>query len=94
MPGAHRLRVVVKASESVHVRLLVTQVGRRKPLLQARRDVLGRRAGTRARFRCTAASAAASLLISGIARDLAGNATALPQCVVDPVSGQGSCTTP
>ena len=34
MPGAHRLRVVVKASESVHIRLLVTQGGRRKPLLR------------------------------------------------------------
>ena len=34
------------------------------------------------------------LVVSGIARDLAGNATALPQCVVDPVTGQGSCTTP
>jgi hypothetical protein len=34
------------------------------------------------------------LVISGIARDLAGNATALPQCVVDPVTGQGACTSP
>ena len=32
------------------------------------------------------------LVISGFARDLAGNTHALPQCVVDPVSGQGRCT--
>ena len=32
------------------------------------------------------------LVISGFARDLAGNTTALPQCVVDPVTGQGRCT--
>ena len=34
------------------------------------------------------------LVIGGIARDLAGNATPLPQCVIDPVTGQGNCAAP
>jgi hypothetical protein len=34
------------------------------------------------------------LVIGGVARDLAGNATPLPQCMVDPVTGQGSCAAP
>ena len=93
MPGAHRLRVVVKASESVHIRLLVTQGGRSKPLL--RRVVTFWGDGRHSRsIPLNGGVGRGVLLISGIARDLAGNATALPQCVVDPVSGQGSCTTP
>ena len=93
MPGAHRLRVVVKASESVHIRLLVTQGGRRKPLLRRVVTFWGDARHSRS-IPLNGGVSRGVLLISGIARDLAGNATALPQCVVDPVSGQGSCTTP
>jgi hypothetical protein len=93
MPGAHRLRVVVKASESVHIRLLVTQAGRRKPLLRRAVTFWGDGRHSRS-IPLNGGVGGGVLLISGLARDLAGNATALPQCVVDPVSGQGSCTTP
>ena len=93
MPGAHRLRVVVKASESVHIRLLVTQAGRRKPLLRRVVTFWGDARHSRS-IPLNGGVGGGVLLISGLARDLAGNATALPQCVVDPVSGQGSCTTP
>ena len=93
MPGAHRLRVVVKASESVHIRLLVTQGGRRKPLLRRVVTFWGEARHSRS-IPLNGGVGRGVVLISGIARDLAGNATALPQCVVDPVSGQGSCTTP
>jgi hypothetical protein len=91
LPGAHRLRVVVKASESVRLRLLVTQVGRHRPLL--RRTVAFWGDSSRRRSIVLNAGVGRSLLVvGGIARDLAGNATPLPQCVVDPVTGQGSCT--
>jgi hypothetical protein len=92
VPGSHRLRVVVKASESVHVRLLVTQVGRRKPLLRRSLDFWGRDKPHPRSIRLTGGVGRGLLVISGIARDLAGNATAIPQCVINPVTGQGSCT--
>jgi hypothetical protein len=94
MPGAHRLRVVVKASESVHIRLLVTQAGRKKPLLRRVVTFWGDARQSRSIPLTGGVGGGGVVLISGLARDLAGNATALPQCVVDPVSGQGSCTTP
>jgi hypothetical protein len=92
-PGAHRLRVVVKASESVRIRLLVTQAGRKKPLLRRFVTFWGDAKHSRS-IPLNGGVGGGLVLISGVARDLAGNATALPQCVVDPVSGQGSCTTP
>jgi hypothetical protein len=92
-PGAHRLRVVVKASESVRIRLLVTQAGRNKPLLRRVVTFWGDAKQSRS-IPLNGGVGGGLVLISGLARDLAGNATALPQCVVDPVSGQGSCTTP
>jgi hypothetical protein len=92
-PGARRLRVTVRASESVRVRLLVTQVGHTGPLL--RRFVSFWGDGSHARSVPLRGIVGKGLLVvSGVARDLAGNATALPQCVVDPVTGQGSCTSP
>jgi hypothetical protein len=92
-PGARRMHIVVKASESVKVRLLVTQVGRKGPLV--RRFVSFWGTGAHARSVALRVSVGKGLLvISGIARDLAGNATALPQCTVDPVTGQGACTAP
>lgn len=92
-PGARRLRVVVDASESVRVKLLVTQVGRSGPLL--RRFVRFWGTGEHARsIPLRGRVGRGLLLVSGVARDGAGNATALPQCVVDPVTGQGSCTSP
>jgi hypothetical protein len=92
-PGAHRLRVIVKPSESVHIRLLVTQAGRKKPLLRRFVTFWGDDRHSRS-IPLNGGVGGGLVLISGVARDLAGNATALPQCVVDPVSGQGSCTTP
>jgi hypothetical protein len=92
-PGSHRLRVVVKASESVRIRLLVTEVGRRKPLLRHSVTFWGDTTHTRS-IRLTGGVGGGLLVIGGIARDLAGNATAIPQCVIDPVTGQGSCASP
>ena len=42
-PGARRLRITVHASESVHVRLLMTQLGRAKPLMKRDVDFWGDR---------------------------------------------------
>jgi hypothetical protein len=91
-PGSHRLRIVVKASESVHLSLLVTQAGLRKPLL--RRVVTFWGDGSHPRsIPLNGGVGSGLLVIGGVARDLAGNATALPQCIVNPVTGQGSCAT-
>jgi hypothetical protein len=92
-PGARRLRITVTASESVKLRLLVTQVGKKGPLL--RRYVSFWGSTTHARSVPLRGIVGKGLVvISGVARDLAGNATALPQCVVDPVTGQGACASP
>jgi PKD domain-containing protein len=93
MPGARRLRITVHASESVHVRLLVTQAGRTKPLLRRYVNFWGDREQARS-VPLLGAVRKGLLVISGFARDLAGNVSALPQCVIDPVSGQGRCTPP
>ncbi|MDX6563112.1 MAG: hypothetical protein QOD65_2926 [Gaiellales bacterium] len=92
-PGARRLRITVQASESVHVRLLVTQVGRAKPLMQRDVNFWGNRTHARS-VPLRGAVRKGLLIISGFARDLAGNRTELPQCVVDPVTGQGRCIAP
>jgi hypothetical protein len=90
-PGARRIRITLTASESVKVRLLVTQVGRKTPLLKRFVSFWG--TATHARSVPLRGVVGKGLLvISGIARDVSGNTTALPQCVVDPVTGQGSCT--
>jgi hypothetical protein len=90
-PGARRIRITVTASESVKVRLLVTQVGHKGPLLKRFVNFWG--TATHARSVPLGGVVGKGLLvISGIARDRSGNTTALPQCVVDPVTGQGSCT--
>jgi hypothetical protein len=92
-PGARRLRITVTASESVKLRLLVTQVGRKGPLL--RRFVSFWGSSEHARSLPLRGTVGKGLVVvSGVARDLGGNATALPQCVVDPVTGRGACTNP
>jgi hypothetical protein len=92
-PGARRLRITVTSSESVKLLLLVTEVGKKSPVLH--RFVAFWGAGDHTRSVPLSGRVGKTLLgISGIARDLAGNATALPQCVVDPVTGQGACTSP
>ena len=93
LPGAHRLRVVVKASESVHLRLLVTEAGRRRALLRRTVDFWGDASHSRS-ITLTRGVGQGLLVIGGIARDLAGNATPLPQCLIDPVTGQGNCAAP
>ena len=93
-PGARRLRITVQASESVHVRLLVTQVGRATPLHEALRQTSGATSSQARSVPLRGAVRKGLLVISGFARDLAGNRTELPQCVVDPVTGQGRCTAP
>ena len=82
-PGARRLRVVVESDGSVRVKMLVTQVGRSGPLL--RRIVRFWGDGKHARSIPLRGRVGRGLLVvTGIARDAAGNATALPLCVVDP----------
>ena len=93
MPGAHRIRITIHASESVRVRVLVTQLGRNKPLLQRTLSFWGDREQPRS-VQLRGGVGKGLLFISGFARDLAGNTTVLPQCVVDPVTGQGRCTPP
>ena len=92
-PGDRRLRIKIRASESVRVRLLVTQVGRAKPLMRRIVSFWGDKSQARS-VPLRGAVRKGTLVISGFARDLAGNTTALPQCVVDPVTGQGRCTSP
>ena len=92
-PGARRLRITVTASESVKLRLLVTQVGRKGPLLRRFVSFWGSSTHTRS-LPLRGIVGKGLLVVSGVARDLGGNATALPQCVVDPVTGQGACTNP
>ena len=92
-PGAHRLRIVIKASESVHVQLLVTEAGRRKALLRRTVNFWGDTSHSRS-IPLNGGVGKGLLVIGGVARDIAGNATPLPQCVVDPVTGQGSCAAP
>ena len=81
------------ASESVHVRLLMTQMGRAKPLMRRVVNFWGDSKHSRS-VPLRGVVRKGLLVISGFARDLAGNTTALPQCVVDPVTGQGRCTSP
>lgn len=92
-PGARRLQITVNASESVHVRLVMTQVGRATPLLKRTVNFWGDRSQARS-VPLRGAVRKGLLFITGFARDLAGNTSALPQCVVDPVTGQGRCTSP
>jgi hypothetical protein len=92
-PGAHRLRVVIKASESVHVRLLVTEAGRRKALLRRTVNFWGDTSHSRS-IVLQGGVGKGMLVVGGVARDLAGNATPLPQCLIDPVTGQGTCAAP
>ena len=75
------------------MRLLMTQLGRAKPLMKRDVDFWGDREQSRS-VPLRGAVRKGLLIISGYARDLAGNATELPQCVVDPVTGQGRCTAP
>jgi hypothetical protein len=92
-PGDRRLRITVRASESVRIRLLVTQAGRNGPLL--RRYVSFWGTGSHSRSVPLRGIVGKRLVVvSGVARDLAGNASALPQCVIDPVTGQGNCVSP
>jgi hypothetical protein len=94
LPGSHRLRVQIKSSESVHVRLLVTEAGRRKALLRRTVNFWGKGLHPQRSITLLGGVGKGTLVIGGVARDLAGNATPLPQCLVDPVTGQGTCTSP
>lgn len=92
-PGDRRLRITVRASESIRVRLLVTQAGRSGPLL--RRYVSFWGTGSHSRSVPLRGIVGKRLVVvTGVARDLAGNASALPTCVIDPVTGQGNCVSP
>jgi hypothetical protein len=92
-PGARRLQITVNASESVHVRVVMTQAGRATPLLKRTVNFWGDRSQPRS-VPLRGAVGKGLLFITGFARDLAGNTSALPQCVVNPVTGQGRCTSP
>jgi hypothetical protein len=92
-PGDRRLRITVRASESIRIRLLVTQAGSNGPLL--RRYVSFWGTGKHSRSVPLRGIVGKRLVVvSGVARDLSGNASALPQCVIDPVTGQGNCVSP
>ena len=92
-PGARTLRVIVKASESVRLRLLVMQAGRARPLLQKFVSFWGDKPHKRS-IPLSSGVRSGLMVVGGIARDMSGNATALPQCVFDPVTGRGPCITP
>ena len=92
-PGARTLRVIVKASESVRLRLLVMQAGRAKPLLQKSVSFWGDKQHRRS-IPLGRGVRSGLMVVGGIARDMSDNATALPQCVFDPVTGRGDCITP
>jgi hypothetical protein len=92
-PGAGRVRIKLKSSETAYVRLLVTQVGHRGSLVKRSLIFWGNATHSRS-IRVHGKVGTGLIVYSGIARDKAGNATELPQCVVDPVSGQGSCNSP
>ncbi len=92
-PGAHRLQIRVNSNESVKVRLLVTEVGRKTPLFSKVVKFWG--AGKHARsVQLRGAVGKGIMLVSGIARDIAGNATAMSQCWIDPGPGRGACNDP
>jgi hypothetical protein len=93
VPGARTLRVIVKASESVRLRLLVMEAGRARPLLQKYVTFWGDKQHKRS-IPLGRGVRSGVVVVGGIARDMSGNAVALPQCVVDPVTGQGKCITP
>jgi hypothetical protein len=101
IPGTRLLRIAIDHDEVVKVKLLITQqrasgqpqqLFKRKltlyqngksGMVTTRRTVLLKpRVGT------------GSLVISGVARDEAGNATLLPTCVIDPVLATGRCFKP
>jgi hypothetical protein len=92
-PGAHRLRIRVNASESVRVRLLVTEVGRKTPLFSKVVKFWGPGKHSRS-AQLRGAVGKGIMVVSGIARDVAGNATAMSQCWIDPGPGRGACNAP
>ena len=92
-PGDRRLQITVRASESVRIRLLVTQAGRQGALLRRYVSFWGTGKHTRS-VPLRGIVGNRLVIVGGVARDLAGNASALPQCVIDPVTGQGNCVSP
>ena len=87
------MQIRVDSDESVKVRLLVTEVGRNKPLFSKVVKFWG--AGKHSRsVQLRGAVGQGIMLVSGIARDTAGNASALRQCWIDPGPGRGECNGP
>ena len=88
----HRLlRVSVRASEAVTVRLLVTQGG--SVLYRGTfRRIRGQRAYHSIRLRHRVSNK--PVLVSGIVRDAAQNASALPTCSLDPLGRHSHCFRP
>ena len=70
------------------MRLLVTEVGRKTPLYSKVVKFWGA-GNTRAPSSCARPSGKGIMLVSGIARDPPGNAAALSQCWIDPVTWSG-----
>ena len=90
-PGQRKLRLSVRASEAVTVRLLVTQGG---SVLY--RGSFTRRARQRSfiALRLRKRTSAKPIIVTGIVRDASQNGAALPLCVLDPSGRNSHCFHP
>jgi hypothetical protein len=91
-PGARRLTLVVAHDETVRVRVRVRQGARR--LLSRTLTFWGRGRHTRRVGLRLRVAARPSLVLSGVARDSAGNRVTLPVCLLDARTGGGRCFRP
>ena len=90
-PGQRKLRLSVRASENVTVRLLVTQGG--SVLF---RGSFARKAGQRSYLSVRLRRRASSkpIIVTGIVRDASQNGATLPLCVLDPSGRNSHCFHP
>ena len=90
-PGARKLRLSVRASEHVTVRLLVTQGG--SVLF---RGSFTRKAGERSYLsvRLRRRVSSKPIIVTGIVRDSSQNGATLPLCVLDPSGRNSHCFHP
>ena len=96
IPGTRLLKIAIQHNEHVKVRLLVTQQrASGDPHELYRRILTMYKSGTSTRtILLRPRVGTGTLIITGIARDRAGNASLLPTCVIDPVIGTGQCFKP
>jgi hypothetical protein len=103
VPGTRYLRIAIEHNEYVKVRLLITQqrasgdpreLYRRIMTLYLDKDKPTAVRTSRRTVLLKPRVGNGSLVITGVARDRAGNASLLPTCVIDPVLGTGRCFKP